>query len=68
MEILGVRVDNFEKKEIDFLTLKRTKMAVEDFNSIKLIGKGAFGIVRKKQQKKKRNENENDINILCIWD
>lgn len=38
-------IENFQKKEIDFLNLKRIKMSIEDFKSIKLIGKGAFGIV-----------------------
>ena len=42
----GKLIESFQKKEIDFLNLKRTKMSVEDFQSIKLIGKGAFGIVR----------------------
>ena len=28
------------------MNLKRIKMSIEDFTSIKLIGKGAFGIVR----------------------
>lgn len=38
-------IEGFKRKEIDFLDLKRTKMSVDDFKSIKLIGKGAFGIV-----------------------
>ena len=40
-------VENFKKKEIEFLHLKRIKMSIEDFQVIKLIGKGAFGIVRR---------------------
>ena len=39
-------IENFKKKEIEFLNLKRIKMSIEDFQVIKLIGKGAFGIVR----------------------
>lgn len=42
-------IEGFKRKEIDFLNLKRTKMSVDDFKSIKLIGKGAFGIVKTKQ-------------------
>lgn len=45
-------VENFQKKEIDFLNLKRIKMSVDDFKTIKLIGKGAFGIVKITKQKK----------------
>jgi hypothetical protein len=40
-------VESFTRKEIDFLNLKRIKMSVDDFQSIKVIGKGAFGIVHK---------------------
>ena len=43
-------IENFRKKEIDFLNLKRIKMSIDDFKSIKLIGKGAFGIVKQQQQ------------------
>lgn len=39
-------IENFRKKEIDFLNLKRIKMSIDDFKSIKLIGKGAFGLVQ----------------------
>jgi protein-serine/threonine kinase len=35
----------FAKKESDFLRLKRLKLSVMDFTSIKVIGKGAFGEV-----------------------
>lgn len=41
----GKLIEGFKKKEIDFLNLKRIKMSIDDFKSIKLIGKGAFGIV-----------------------
>ena len=34
------------KKEGSFLRLKRTKMGLNDFRTIKVIGKGAFGEVR----------------------
>lgn len=33
-------------KETDFLRLRRTKLSVGDFNSHKVIGRGAFGEVR----------------------
>lgn len=32
-------------KERDFLRLKRTRLTVSDFNSLKVIGRGAFGEV-----------------------
>jgi serine/threonine kinase 38 len=33
-------------KETDFLRLRRTKLSVADFHSLKVIGRGAFGEVR----------------------
>ena len=42
-------IEAFQKKEIDFLNLKRIKISIEDFQTIKLIGKGAFGIVSDKK-------------------
>ena len=32
-------------KETEFLRLKRSKISVEDFDPIKVIGRGAFGEV-----------------------
>ena len=34
-------------KETEFLRLKRSKISVEDFDPLKVIGRGAFGEVRK---------------------
>ncbi|KAF9567304.1 kinase-like protein [Agrocybe pediades] len=34
------------KKESNFLRLKRTKLGLDDFRTVKVIGKGAFGEVR----------------------
>ena len=34
------------KKESAFLRLRRTRMGLEDFRTVKVIGKGAFGEVR----------------------
>ena len=34
------------KKESTFLRMKRTKLGVDDFRTVKVIGKGAFGEVR----------------------
>lgn len=36
---------NLGKKESTFLRLKRTKFGLDDFRTIKVIGKGAFGEV-----------------------
>ena len=33
-------------KETDFLRLKRSRLGVDDFESLKVIGRGAFGEVR----------------------
>ncbi|XP_072046813.1 serine/threonine-protein kinase tricornered-like, partial [Amphiura filiformis] len=38
-------------KETEFLRLKRSRLGVEDFESIKVIGRGAFGEVRLVQKK-----------------
>lgn len=38
-------------KETEFLRLKRTKLTIEDFDSLKVIGRGAFGEVRLVQKK-----------------
>ena len=34
------------KKESTFLRLRRTKLGLDDFRTVKVIGKGAFGEVR----------------------
>lgn len=44
-------IETFRRREIDFLNLKRMKMSVEDFQVIKLIGKGAFGIVSRRNRR-----------------
>ncbi len=42
---------NFGRKESDFLRLRRTRLGVDDFSTIKVIGKGAFGTVKLVQKK-----------------
>lgn len=37
---------SYGRKESDFLRLRRVRMGVEDFITVKVIGKGAFGEVR----------------------
>ena len=44
-------IQNYSKKEKQFLRLRRTKLCLEDFETIKVIGKGAFGEVRLVQKK-----------------
>ncbi|KAI4529236.1 hypothetical protein MG293_020484 [Ovis ammon polii] len=39
------------RKETEFLRLKRTRLGLEDFESLKAIGRGAFGEVRLVQKK-----------------
>ncbi|KAI8906318.1 kinase-like domain-containing protein [Gorgonomyces haynaldii] len=39
------------QKESDFLRLRRTRLGVDDFHTIQVIGKGAFGEVRLVQKK-----------------
>lgn len=38
-------------KETEFLRLKRARLTVDDFEPLKIIGKGAFGEVRLVQKK-----------------
>lgn len=39
------------QKETEFLRLKRSRLGVEDFEPLKVIGRGAFGEVRLVQKK-----------------
>ena len=41
----------FGKNESHYLRLRRTRLSLEDFNTVKVIGKGAFGEVRLVQKK-----------------
>jgi hypothetical protein len=52
-------IEGFKRKEIDFLNLKRIKMSIDDFKTIKLIGKGAFGIVTE--------TNKHYNSYFCRW-
>eukprot|EP00834_Sanchytrium_tribonematis_P002310 NODE_68_length_25399_cov_0.885771.p9 type:complete len:292 gc:universal NODE_68_length_25399_cov_0.885771:4149-5024(+) len=45
------KLQNFGKKESDFLRLRRTRLGVDDFQTLKIIGKGAFGTVKLVQKK-----------------
>lgn len=45
------QLQNLGKKESQFLRLRRTKLSLEDFITVKVIGKGAFGEVRLVQKK-----------------
>lgn len=45
------QLQNLGRKESQFLRLRRTKLSLDDFNTVKVIGKGAFGEVRLVQKK-----------------
>ncbi|KAK7205100.1 kinase-like domain-containing protein [Myxozyma melibiosi] len=45
------QLQNLGKKESTFLRLRRTRLALDDFHTVKVIGKGAFGEVRLVQKK-----------------
>ena len=45
-EIIAERRNQHAAKETEFLRLKRSRLGVDDFEPIKVIGKGAFGEVR----------------------
>lgn len=40
-----VRRSQHARKETEFLRLKRTRLGLDDFESLKVIGRGAFGEV-----------------------
>ncbi|RLV90030.1 hypothetical protein DV515_00014581 [Chloebia gouldiae] len=46
-----IRRSAHAQKETEFLRLKRTRLGLEDFESLKVIGRGAFGEVRLVQKK-----------------
>lgn len=41
-----IRRSEHARKETEFLRLKRTRLGLEDFESLKVIGRGAFGEVK----------------------
>ncbi|KAF8003439.1 hypothetical protein HF325_002684 [Metschnikowia pulcherrima] len=45
------QLQNLGKKESQFLRLRRTRLSLEDFITVKVIGKGAFGEVRLVQKR-----------------
>lgn len=45
------KLESYGKKETDFLRLRRLRLGVEDFSTVSVIGKGAFGIVKLVQKK-----------------
>lgn len=48
-------LENFEKKETEFMRLQRHKMGVDDFELLTIIGRGAFGEVRLCKEKSTKN-------------
>ncbi|XP_063072041.1 serine/threonine-protein kinase 38 isoform X1 [Engraulis encrasicolus] len=46
-----MRRSEHARKETEFLRLKRTRLGLDDFESLKVIGRGAFGEVRLVQKK-----------------
>ncbi|TPX35875.1 hypothetical protein SmJEL517_g01676 [Synchytrium microbalum] len=46
----GKQLANLGRKESDFLRLRRVRLGVDDFITVKVIGKGAFGEVRLTQK------------------
>ncbi|OBA22705.1 kinase-like protein [Metschnikowia bicuspidata var. bicuspidata NRRL YB-4993] len=45
------QLQNLGKKESQFLRLRRTRLSLEDFTTVEVIGKGAFGEVRLVQKR-----------------
>lgn len=48
-----MRRSQHARKETEFLRLKRTRLGLDDFESLKVIGRGAFGEVHKKKRVEK---------------
>ncbi|KAH0518329.1 Serine/threonine-protein kinase 38-like [Microtus ochrogaster] len=46
-----LRQSQHARKETEFLSLKRTRLGLDDFESLKVIGRGAFGELRLVQKK-----------------
>jgi hypothetical protein len=55
-------MEGLGRKESQFLRLKRTTLSVNDFATIKVIGKGAFGEV-----KNDHTQNVAEYTQLKIW-
>ena len=45
-----MRRSQHARKETEFLRLKRTRLGLDDFESLKVIGRGAFGEVRELEE------------------
>lgn len=50
-----MRRSQHARKETEFLRLKRTRLGLDDFESLKVIGRGAFGEVRQKTKRTRLN-------------
>lgn len=53
-------------RETEFLRLKRTRIGREDFESLKVIGRGAFGEVGRDFAKLTESSFSNNIPGVCI--
>ena len=62
----GLQRSAHARMETEFLRLKRTRLGLEDFESLKVIGRGAFGEVRLVQ--KKDTGHVYEMKILCKAD
>ncbi|CAI9093739.1 OLC1v1029299C5 [Oldenlandia corymbosa var. corymbosa] len=49
------RIKDLERKETEYMRLKRNKISVDDFELLTIIGRGAFGEVRLCREKKSGN-------------
>lgn len=47
-----MRRSQHARKETEFLRLKRTRLGLDDFESLKVIGRGAFGEVHLNKKQK----------------
>jgi serine/threonine protein kinase len=48
-------IKDLERKETEFMRLKRNKISVDDFELLTIIGRGAFGEVRLCRERKSGN-------------
>lgn len=59
-----MRRSQHARKETEFLRLKRTRLGLEDFESLKVIGRGAFGEVNTSRECFQRDDCKRDGDLI----
>lgn len=61
-----VRRSQHARKETEFLRLKRTRLGLDDFESLKVIGRGAFGEVKDELKLHERLRTSTERTDACL--